>query len=94
MFFAARTFAMKLGQSIAMLAFTSLAIIGTNTSREELMKSNDITASSFGLMIVGITAVVFCVLGAVILMFYDEQKVMKSIAKDSDKDFLDAIEEK
>ena len=28
MFFAARTFAMKLGQSIAMLVFTSLAIIG------------------------------------------------------------------
>ena len=27
MFFAARTFAMKLGQSIAMLVFTSLAII-------------------------------------------------------------------
>ncbi|MCR5787119.1 MAG: MFS transporter [Acholeplasmatales bacterium] len=92
MFFAARTFAMKLGQSVAMLAFTSLAIIGTNTTREELMHSNDITASAFGLMIVGITAVVFCVLGAVILMFYDEKKVMNAIAKDSDTEYLAAIE--
>ena len=42
MFFAARTFAMKLGQSIAMLAFTSLAIlsIGSNTSNTSAMKKS------------------------------------------------------
>ena len=92
MFFAARTFAMKIGQSVAMLAFTSLAIIGTNTSKEELMNSNDITASNFGLTIVGIVAVVFCVLGAVILMFYNEKKVMNTIAKKDDSKYLDAVE--
>ncbi len=89
MFFAARTFAMKFGQSLAMLLFTSLAIIGTqqNTS------SNDITASKLGMLIVAIVAVSFCVLGAIILMFYNEKKVMKTIAKDEDKEFLKAIED-
>ena len=88
MFFAARTFAMKFGQALAMLVFTSLAIIGT-TQNTEL---NDITASPLGLTIVAIAAVVFCVLGAVILMFYNEKKVMQAIAKDEDKAFLEAVE--
>lgn len=78
MFFAARTFAMKFGQSLAMLVFTSLAIIGTTQNAN----ANDITASTLGMTIVGIVAVVFCVLGAVLLMFYNEKKVMKIIAKD------------
>ena len=77
MFFAARTFAMKFGQSLAMLVFTSLAIIGTTQNTN----SNDITASTLGMTIVGIVAVVFCALGAVILAFYNEKKVMKTIEK-------------
>ena len=93
MFFAARTFAMKFGQSIAMLVFTSLAILGTDVSYEELKQSNDISASSIGLMIVAIVAVTFCVLGAVILIFYNEKKVMKTIAKQEDGAFLAAIED-
>ena len=75
MFFAARTFAMKMGQSIAMLAFTSLAILGASQD----LTSNDIAASVFGLRIVAIVAIVFCVLGAVILAFYNEKRVMKTI---------------
>ena len=75
MFFAARTFAMKFGQSIAMLVFTSLAVLGTTQD----LSSNDLTASEGGLRIVAIVAVCFCVLGAVILKFYDEKKVMKTI---------------
>ena len=89
MFFAARTFSMKLGQSIAMLAFTSLAIIGT-VSQDKT--SNDITANPIGLGIVAIVAIVFCVLGAIILFFYREKKVMKLIAKESDAEFLAAVE--
>ncbi len=88
MFFAARTFAMKFGQSIAMLTFTSLAIIGAAQN----LQSNDITASKLGLMIVAIVAAVFCVLGAVILMFYREKEVMKTIAKEGDEEFINAIE--
>lgn len=89
MFFAARTFAMKFGQSVAMLSFTSLAIIGTTQNTD----SNDITASVKGLLVVAIVAVVFCVLGAVILGFYREKKIMKTIAKAGDEAFLSAIGE-
>lgn len=75
MFFAARTFAMKFGQSVAMLVFTSLAVLGT---AQDLM-SNDLTASPVGLRIVAVVAVCFCVLGAIILVSYDEKKVMSDI---------------
>ena len=88
MFFAARTFAMKFGQSLAMILFTSLAILGTTQATD----SNDIVASNFGLLIVAIVAAVFCVLGAVILIFYREKKVMKTIAKEGDEAFMKAIE--
>ena len=84
MFFAARTFAMKWGQSIAMLVFTSLAIIGTAQNKN----SNEITASPEGLTIVAFAAVVLCVLGALILAAYNEKKVMKTISdkKTTDKE--------
>lgn len=81
MFFAARTFAMKFGQSLAMLMFFSLAIIG----EKQDLSSNDITASKLGMVIVGFVAVAFCLLGAVLLGFYNEKKVMKTIEKKEDK---------
>jgi GPH family glycoside/pentoside/hexuronide:cation symporter len=77
MFFAARTFAMKFGQSVAMLVFTSLAVLGTTQD----LTSNDLTASPVGLRIVAVVAVCFCVLGAVLLAAYDEKKVMGDIQK-------------
>lgn len=81
MFFAARTFAMKFGQSIAMLVFTSLAVLGTTQN----LDSNDLTASPGGLRIVAIVAVFFCLLGAVILMAYDEKKVMSDIQQNQNE---------
>jgi len=84
MFFAARTFAMKFGQSLAMLAFTSLAIIGVAQN----LDSNDIVPSTTGLMIVAIVAVAFCVAGALILLGYREKKVMGLIAKKEDEGFF------
>ena len=88
MFFAARTFAMKLGQSIAMLLFTSLAITGAVQD----VTSNDITATKLGMTIVAIVAVAFCIVGAIILVFYREKRIMKQIAKEEDAAFLKAIE--
>lgn len=87
MFFAARTFSMKFGQSVAMLAFTSLAILGVNVD----VTSNDITASAFGLRIVAIVAVVFCVAGALILSLYNEKSVLKHIAKAEDSAYVEAV---
>ena len=88
MFFAARTFAMKFGQSLAMVLFTSLAILGT----QQEANSNDIVASKLGMLIVAIVAAAFCILGAVILFFYREKKIMKTIAKEGDEAFMKAIE--
>lgn len=88
MFFAARTFAMKFGQSLAMILFTSLAILGTTQATD----SNDIVASKKGMLVVAIVAAAFCVLGAIILLFYREKKVMKTIAKEGDEAFMKAIE--
>jgi GPH family glycoside/pentoside/hexuronide:cation symporter len=88
MFFAARTFAMKLGQSIAMLVFTSLAIIGTENNANQ----NEITASIGGLRIVAIVAVAFCLVGAAILSLYKEKEIMQIIAKDTDKAYLEALD--
>jgi len=84
MFFAARTFAMKWGQALAMLVFTSLAILGTTQD----LKSNDLTASEFGLRIIAIVAVAFCALGAVILALYKEKKVMQTIEEAHAKENL------
>ena len=90
MFFAARTFAMKFGQSFAMLIFTSLAIIGTTQNLE----SNDITASTLGMTVVGLVDVAFCVLGAVLLIFYREKKVMDTIEKKHAEKAAEAAEAK
>ena len=66
MFFAARTFAFKLGQSAAMLAFTSLATISR--------------ASGGGYRIVAVVASACCAAGGAILLFYNEKLVMSSLS--------------
>ena len=63
MFFAARTFCFKLGQSIAMVLFTSLATIGTG---------------GLGYRLAAALSSVLCLVGGVILLFYDE-KAVKSV---------------
>ena len=88
MFFAARTFAMKFGQSLALILFTSLAIIG----QAQDAGSNDIVPSLLGLLVVAIVAIAFCVTGALILMFYREKFIMKTIAKEGDEKFMAAVE--
>lgn len=61
MFYAARTFAFKLGQSISMLIFTALATIGAG--------------SGLGYRVVAATASVLAFIGGIILVFYNERKV-------------------
>lgn len=65
MFFAARTFAFKMGQSVAMVIFTSLAIIGKETG--------------LGYRLVLLAAIIFSLLGAIMLYFYDEEKILKTL---------------
>ena len=88
MFFAARTFAMKFGQSLAMILFTSLAV----AMPDPASTADEVFPGKGGMILVAVAAVVFCVLGAIILMFYREKQVMKTIAKEGDEAFLRAIE--
>ena len=62
MFFAARTFAMKLGQSLAAILFTSFATIGRS--------------SGMGYRIAALSSTVLCVCAAFLMMRYNEKKVM------------------
>lgn len=67
MFYAARTFAMKLGQSIAMLVFTSLATMSL---------SNSVNA---GYRFVALTAAICCIAGGIIMALFNEKKILSTI---------------
>lgn len=71
MFYAARTFAMKFGQSAAMLLFTSLATIGAEAG------------NGSGYRVVAITAAVCCALGGIFMHMFNEKKVLEIIASES-----------
>ena len=60
MFFAARTFAMKLGQALSLLIFTSVTVSG----------------SEFSYRMTAVIATVCCLAGAVLFFFYREKSVM------------------
>ena len=89
MFFAARTFAMKFGQSLALILFTSLSIIG---NEGDTSTATEIVPNTTGLTIAAIVAIAFCVAGAAILILYREKHVMKLIAKEGDEKFMRAVE--
>lgn len=68
MFFAARTFAMKLGQSVALLLFTSL--------------TTDKSAASYRTS--AVIAAIFCLGGAIVLSLYKEKRIQKIISENAD----------
>ena len=88
MFFAARTFAMKFGQSLAMILFTSLAVSMASASAKA---TGEVYPSKEGMIIVAVVAVAFCLAGAIALLFYNEKKIMKSIEKEEDAAFMRAV---
>ncbi|MCD8293755.1 MAG: MFS transporter [Clostridia bacterium] len=71
MFFASRTFAMKIGQAVAMIIFTSVATIGQDAEAG--------TSTGLGYRITLIISLVCCVVAAIILLFYNEKKTKKAI---------------
>jgi Na+/melibiose symporter-like transporter len=66
MFYAARTFAFKLGQSIAMLMFTAISAANAVNGR--------------GYRIVAVCSAVCCLLGGLFFFFYNEKRVEQIIA--------------
>ena len=81
MFYAARTFAFKLGQSIAMIIFTSLAVIGqytdVNAAGEQIIRN---TGTGYRISLV--IALILCIVAMGIILLYDEKKVMSIIESD------------
>ncbi len=77
MFYAARTFAMKLGQSLAMLLFTSLATIGAAKAVVQTAEIGEQAAGSpLGYRIVALTAAICCILGGLIMKVFNEKKIL------------------
>ena len=64
MFYAARTFSMTLGQSLAMILFSSIATLGSN---------------GMGYRLTAVVATVFCLLGGLVFLRYREKRVLSSI---------------
>ena len=60
MFYAARTFAFKLGQSVSMLLFTALATIGSGGD---------------GYRVVAGVSCALAATGGIVLLFYNEKKI-------------------
>lgn len=67
MFYAARTFMMKLGVSLANLIFPSFLLLGKEPG-------NDL-----GVRLAAVAAVVFCVIGLIFFLFYDEKYIFSII---------------
>lgn len=65
MFYAARTFAFKLGQSLSMLLFTAISTIGSQTGT--------------GYRMAAFLAAAFCLLGGIVFLFYNENTINRDI---------------
>lgn len=65
MFYAARTFAFKLGQSLSMLLFTAVSTIGST--------------SGAGYRIAAFGAACFCLLGGIVFLAYNERRINEDI---------------
>ncbi len=65
MFYAARTFCFKLGQSLAMLLFTSFATVGK--------------AAGTGYRLVALVAAAFLLAGGIVMLFFNEKKITTAI---------------
>jgi Na+/melibiose symporter-like transporter len=68
MFYAARTFAMKMGQAVAMIIVASLAIVGKDTG--------------LGYRLTAVVAAAACVIGGLIFSRYNEKRIYSKIIKE------------
>lgn len=73
MFYAARTFAFKIGQSASMLIFTSVATINRTVPYGE-------PGYGLGYRLTAVIATVLCLAGGIVFLRYDEKKVLSSIS--------------
>jgi GPH family glycoside/pentoside/hexuronide:cation symporter len=79
MFYAARTFAFKMGQSLAMLLFTSIKTINSDVPSGE-------SGYGLGLRITAILATVLCLIGGLIFFRYNEKDVIAKLESANKED--------
>ena len=72
MFYAARTFAFKMGQSLAMLLFTSIVLINSDVEKGQ-------TGYGLGYRLTALIAAGLCLLGGVVFLRYNEKKIIDRI---------------
>ena len=75
MFYAARTFAFKLGQSVSMLMFTSVSLIGG---------SNGVVGDA-GIRLTAVIACVFCLAGGLVFTRYHERATLALAAEEAER---------
>jgi len=71
MFFGTRTFMSKIGQMFSMLILSALLLIKRNGTNE------------FGIRLTTVFAAVFCLVGLVLLLMYNEEKILKGIKENT-----------
>lgn len=74
MFFGTRTFMSKMGQMISMLVISALLLIERDGSNE------------IGIRLTAVAAGIFCLFGLIMLLFYDEKKVLNYITNKSEQE--------
>jgi len=78
-FFGARTFMSKMGQTIAGFIIPSLLILGS--SKDQLQEGTGElsfdSASEFGVRITALVAAAACVVGLILLIFYNEKQILR-----------------
>lgn len=72
MFFAARTFAMKLGQALSMLVYTSITVAKLTAEGEKYVYSSQYR-------MVAAVAAVTCLIGALLFFLYKEKNILEEI---------------
>ena len=75
MFYAARTFAFKLGQSLAMLLFTSMVLINADVEKGE-------RGYGLGYRLTALAAALLCLLGGAVFLRYNEKKIISRIEEE------------
>jgi preprotein translocase subunit SecG len=72
----------KVGQTIAGFLIPSLLIIGADISKATTSASTEVAVTGeIGVRVTAIVAAVFCLLGLLLFLLYNEKQVMSTLAK-------------
>jgi Na+/melibiose symporter-like transporter len=85
-FFGARTFMSKLGQSITLLLFPLLATLSIGEAKHFDVESKAKLVTIGGVRLTAVFAVIFCIVGLLLLLKYDEKRVNEILKSHGEKE--------